>query len=211
VPSRAGRPPLADTLTAEILPLLEAARYLERRAEALLAPRRLGESGRPLWLAGTDQIVLREPWGAILILAPSNYPIMLPGIQALQALVAGNAVAWKPGRGGAPASRAIGALLVEAGLPPDLLDVTADDDETGRSLAASGFDRIVLTGSAATGRGVLAAAAANLTPCTMELSGADPVYVLPGADFASMEAPPASRPAACSPAQRRSPASSPCS
>jgi acyl-CoA reductase-like NAD-dependent aldehyde dehydrogenase len=173
--------PIADTLAAEILPTLEAARFLEREAAGLLAPKRLGRAGRPLWLAGIDQLVTRAPYGALLILAPSNYPLMLPAIQALQALAAGNAVAWKPGRGGAAAARAIRDLLLESGLPPELIHIADEDDATGKSLAEAGFDRIVLTGSATTGRAVLAAAAATLTPCTVELSGADPVYVLPGA------------------------------
>ncbi len=172
----------ADTLTAEILPLLEAARFLERRAAGLLAPVRLGSAGRPLWLAGVEQVVIRAPFGAVLILGPSNYPLMLPGIQALQALAAGNAVAWKPGRGGAAAASSMAALLFEAGLPTDLLDIAGEDDAAGERLASSGFDRIVLTGSAATGRAVLARAAESLTPCTVELSGADPVFVLSGAD-----------------------------
>ena len=175
--------PLADTLSAEVLPLLEAARFLERRAVALLASRRLGISGRPLWLAGIDQVVTRVPYGAVLILGPSNFPIMLAGIQALQALVAGNAVAWKPGRGGYDAARAVALLLAEAGLPIGLLHVADESDATGKALVDAGFDRIVLTGSAVTGRAVLARAAGDLTPCTVELSGADPMFILPGADL----------------------------
>ncbi len=174
--------PLADTLTAEILPVLEAARFLEREAETLLAARRLGR-GRPLWLAGIDQVVVRAPFGAVLILAPSNYPIMLPAIQTLQALVAGNAVAWKPGRGGAASAHAIAGLLAEAGLPEGLLLIADETEAAAKRLAGGGFDRIVLTGSAATGRAVLANVAKTLTPCTVELSGADPVFVLPGADL----------------------------
>lgn len=176
------RPP-ADTIAAEILPLLDAARFLEREAEALLAPRRLGRRGRPAWLVGHDAVAERVPLGAVLVIAPSNYPILLGGIQAMQGLIAGNGVALKPGRGGADSAAALAALLARAGLPDGLLAVTDADDDTGRTLARLDFDRIVLTGSGATGRAVLAAAAPNLVPCTMELSGADPVFVLPGADL----------------------------
>ena len=172
--------PRADTLTAEILPLLEAARFLEREAPALLSPRRL-RRGRPLWLFGVKAGLHREPLGAILILAPGNYPIFLPGAQILQALVAGNAVALKPAPAGAAAAHALAALLAEAGLPPGLLHVLGPDD--GPSAVRSGYDHILLTGAAETGAKVLEAAAATLTPCTMELSGADPVFVLPGADL----------------------------
>ena len=172
--------PIADTLVAEVLPLLEAARFLERRAPRLLAPRRLWRR-RPLWLFGVTAWLHREPVGTVLILAPGNYPLFLPGVQALQALVAGNAVALKPAPEGVVAAAAFAAVLAEAGLPPGVLRVLDPGD--GPSAVAAGFDRIVLTGSAETGARVLAAAAASLTPCTMELSGSDAVFVLPGADL----------------------------
>lgn len=172
--------PVADTLVAEVLPLLEAARFLEREAPRLLAPR-APRGRRPLWLLGVRATLRRERLGAVLILAPGNYPLFLAGAQALQALVAGNAVAWKPAPGGEAVAHALAALLAEAGLPPGVLQVL--DTEAGPAAVAAGFDHIVLTGSAVTGAAVLAAAARTLTPCTMELSGVDAVHVLPGADL----------------------------
>jgi len=176
------RRPLADTLTAEVLPLLAAIRFLERRAARLLAPRRL-RGGRPLWLFGVTAEVHREPCGVVLILAPSNYPLFLPGAQLLQALAAGNAVCVKPAPGCAAPLQALAAILAEAGLPPGVLQVLDESIVTGAAAASAAFDRIVLTGSAETGRAVLAAAAPRLTPATMELSGNDAVFVLPGADI----------------------------
>ena len=170
--------PAADTLVAEVLPLLEAARFLERRAASLLAPRRL-RGGRPLWLFGVTAWIRREPLGVVLILAPGNYPLFLPGAQALQALAAGNAVCLKPAPEGAEAAAAFAAVIHDAGMPPGVLQVLGPDD--GPAAVAAGFDHIVLTGSAETGVRVLQAAAPLLTPCTMELSGADAVFVLPGA------------------------------
>jgi acyl-CoA reductase-like NAD-dependent aldehyde dehydrogenase len=179
VPQRAA----ADTLVAEVLPLAEAARWLARTAPRLLAPR-CPPGGRPLWLAGVRAEVWREPLGAVLILAPGNYPLFLPGVQALQALAAGNAVCAKPAPGRAAVLHAFTALLVEAGLPADALQVLDEGVETGRAAAAAGFDLVVLTGSAATGEQVLAACARTLTPAVAELSGCDAVFVLPGADLA---------------------------
>ncbi len=174
------RRPVADTLVAEVLPLLEAARFLERRAARLLAPRRL-RGGRPLWLLGVSAEIRREALGAVLILAPGNYPLFLPGVQALQAIVAGNAVALKPAPEGVAAAAAFAGVMARAGLPDGVLQLL--DAADGPAAVAAGFDRIVLTGSAETGARVLAAAAATLTPCTMELSGSDAVFVLPGADL----------------------------
>lgn len=178
------RPP-ADTLVAEVLPLAESARWLVRHAPRVLATRPAGP-GRPLWLAGVRSEVRREPLGAVLVLSPSNYPLFLPGAQALQALAAGNAVCVKPAPGCAEPMRRFAALLAEAGLPPGVLHLLDEGVATGEAASRAGFDRILLTGSAETGSRVLAAAAEHLTPATMELSGADPVFVLPGADLDSV-------------------------
>jgi acyl-CoA reductase-like NAD-dependent aldehyde dehydrogenase len=178
----AHRRPLSETLVSEVLPLAEAARFLERNAVRLLAPRILGR-GRPLWLLGVRAEIRREPLGVVLILAPSNYPLFLPGVQILQALTAGNAVCAKPAPGCAAPLRHLADVLREAELPAGVLTVLDESPETGAAAAHAGFDRIVLTGSAQTGRLVLQAAAASLTPTTMELSGNDAVFVLPGADM----------------------------
>jgi acyl-CoA reductase-like NAD-dependent aldehyde dehydrogenase len=181
------RRPLADTLTAEVLPLLAGMRFLERRAARILAPHRL-RGGRPLWLFGVTAEIHREPCGTVLILAPSNYPLFLPGAQIVQALVAGNAVCAKPAPGCAAPLQALAAIFAEAGLPAGVLHVLDDSVATGVAAASAAFDRILLTGSAATGRSVLAAAAPRLTPATMELSGNDAVFVLPGADVEAVAA-----------------------
>jgi acyl-CoA reductase-like NAD-dependent aldehyde dehydrogenase len=184
----AGRRPPAETLVAEILPLLEAARFLIRAAPALLATRALGNRGRPAWLAGVSAEVRREPLGVVLVLAPSNYPLFLPGTQILQALAAGNAVCVKPARDGTRVLSALADTLARAGLPDGLIHLLGEDLETGRAAVAAGFDHIVLTGAAETGIDVLRTAAATLTPCTMELSGNDAVFVLPDADLALVAA-----------------------
>lgn len=174
----------AEVLSSEVIPLADACRFLEREAERVLAPRRLGAEGRPFWLSGVEAEVRREPLGVVLVVAPSNYPLFLPGVQALQALAAGNAVLWKPGRGGTLAASLVAGLAAEAGLDPRLLAVLPEDPETARAALAAGIDKVVLTGSAATGREVLSELASRLVPATMELSGCDALFVLPGADLA---------------------------
>jgi len=179
---RADRPE-SEVLSAEIVPLAEACRFLEREAPRLLASRKLGADGRPAWLAGVDAEVRREPLGVFLVIAPSNNPLFLPGVQAAQALAAGNAVLWKPGRDGLAAARAFAELVAAAGLPPGLLTVLPEHPGAARDAIAAGVDKVLLTGSAATGREVLADLAPRLTPATMELSGCDALFVLPGADL----------------------------
>jgi acyl-CoA reductase-like NAD-dependent aldehyde dehydrogenase len=180
---RGGERPEAEVLSSEVIPLLDAFRFLEREAAHLLSPRRLGSQGRPFWLSGVDAEVRREPLGVLLVIAPSNYPLFLPGVQAGQALAAGNAVLWKPGREGMPAARVLVRLATEAGLDPRLLTVLPEEPEAARTALAAGVDKVLLTGSAATGRAVLAELAGRLVPATMELSGCDALYVLPGADL----------------------------
>ena len=172
--------PEADSLSAEILPLAEAAAFLVRRAPRILGTSRLNPAG-PLWLFGVRQEIRREPRGAVLILGPGNYPLFLPGAQALQALAAGNAVAIKPAPGKSEPMHALAALLAQAGLPEGLLTVLPED--AGPDAVRAGYDFIVLTGSAPTGVAVARVAAETLTPATMELSGVDAVFVLPGADL----------------------------
>ena len=173
----------ADTQVAEIVPLLAACKFLEKEAANLLAPRRLGSRGRPLWLLGVSSEVHRVALGRVLVIAPSNYPLFLPGVQVLQALAAGNAVVWKPGRGGRPVALLFAAILAQAGLPQNLLIVTDESIEAAREVVADGVDKVFFTGSAASGRALLRQLAETLTPCVAELSGCDAVFVLPSADL----------------------------
>ncbi len=176
-----GRRPAADTLTGEILPVLEACRFLERRAPGLLRTsggyRRAG-----LWLAGTRSKTLREPYGVVLIIAPSNYPLMLPAIQTLQALAAGNAVIVQAAPGAAAAPQRMARLLRESGLPDSLVTVIADLD-ISHALIGMPIDKLFFTGSGETGDQVLKLASEHRIPATMELSGWDPMIVLRDADL----------------------------
>ncbi len=176
------RRPVAECLSSEILPLVDAIRFLERRLPRLLAPRRLGRTGRPAWLTGADLTLFREPLGTVLVIAPSNYPLLLPGTHVLQALAAGNIVQVKPAPGCASLMQRLYALLRRAGLPPDALAVLSTD-VAAAAAAIPAVDHVVFTGSHATGQRVLASAGRHGVPVTPEMSGHDPVFVLPGADL----------------------------
>jgi acyl-CoA reductase-like NAD-dependent aldehyde dehydrogenase len=174
---------VADSLVAEVLPLVEACRFLEREAAEILSPQKLTSRNRPLWLRRVEAETTREPLGVVLIVAPANYPLFLPGVQALQALAAGNAVLWKPAPGGTAAAAALRASLVACGLDPALLQLLDDTPQAAADAIAAGVDKVFLTGSASTGAAVLSQLAPHLTPSVMELSGCDAVFVLPGADL----------------------------
>lgn len=176
----------ADTLSAEVLPLLDACKFLEREAEEILQPRRPGRHRLPLWLHGIHTEVHRDPLGIVLVLAPSNYPLFLPGVQALQALAAGNACIWKPAAGCESIAHAMRQSLLDAGLAPELLWVTDASVEIAKALLGAPVDKVFLTGSAATGQDVLRQLAGSVTPAVMELSGCDAVFILQEADLATV-------------------------
>lgn len=185
-PASLGRKP-SESLTSEIIPLAEACRFLELQATPLLRAKRLSRRGRPFWLGKVSIEVQRDPHGVVLVIGPANYPLFLPGVQAIQALVAGNAVIVKPGIGGASVMQALGKLMHRAGLPSALFAVLDESTEAAQDAIALGVDKIFVTGSLHSGRAVLRAAAEHVVPVTAELSGMDPVIVLASADVERAE------------------------
>ncbi|MDQ3622896.1 MAG: aldehyde dehydrogenase family protein [Verrucomicrobiota bacterium] len=175
--------PLAEKLVSEVLPLADACRWLERRAARLLAPRRCGKRGRPFWMQGISFEVQRQPFGVVLVIGPGNYPLFLPAVHSLHALVAGNAVILKPAPGTRDVALAFAQLARDAGLNPALLTILAESVETARHAIAEGVDKVIFTGSSGNGRSVLARLAETNTPSVMELSGEDAVLVLADADL----------------------------
>jgi acyl-CoA reductase-like NAD-dependent aldehyde dehydrogenase len=171
-----------DSLTTEIIPLAESCRFLELNAKQILSPQRLSKRGRPMWLRKVGVEVVREPFGIVLVIGPSNYPLFLPAAQALQALVAGNAAMVKPGRGALAVVGAFAQLIERAGLPHNLLTILSEDVSEATEAIRSGVHKIVMTGSSTSGRAVLREAAEHVVPSVVELSGNDAVFVLPSAD-----------------------------
>ncbi|MEM6332578.1 MAG: aldehyde dehydrogenase family protein [Planctomycetota bacterium] len=184
VPARSDR---AEALSGELMPMLAAARWLSRCGAKVLRTRRTGWWTRPSFLPGHRAEVRRRALGVVLIIAPSNYPLMLPGVQAMQALAAGNAVAIKPAPGSGVAVQRFAACLRQAGLPSELLAVLGESAGEAQAAIAAGVDHVVLTGSFSTGRAVQAQLTPRLTPSTMELSGCDACFVLPDATDAQID------------------------
>ena len=172
----------AERLASEVLPLADAIRFLERDAGRLLRPKRFGRRGAPLWLGRTRLEVRREPFGVVLVVGPANYPLLLAGVEAEQALAAGNAVLVKPAPGHSEPVRRLAGLAARAGTDPRLFAVVGEEPRRVEDLVAHGADKVVLTGSAATGEKVLGLLAGHVVPATMELSGHDAVVVGDDAD-----------------------------
>ena len=123
-----------------------------------------------------------EPLGCVLILAPWNYPFLLSLDPLISALAAGNTVVLKPSEH-APAVAALLAEVLPRHLPADVVRVVTGDAATARQWLEEPFDHVFFTGGTAVGREVMAAAARQLTPVTLELGGRNPCLVLDDADL----------------------------
>ncbi|MFN9720396.1 MAG: aldehyde dehydrogenase family protein [Planctomycetota bacterium] len=173
----------AETLAAEVLPLLDACRFLETEASRILRENPVGRRGRPMWLWGNSVVLRPEPLGVVLIIGPSNYPLMLPGIQALQAVASGNVVLIKPAANCSQSMQALVSMAVDAGLPEGVIQLLPESPEAAVEAIHCGVNKVFLTGSANTGRAVSRVLAESATPAVMELSGCDAVFVLDDADL----------------------------
>ncbi|MGN7778910.1 aldehyde dehydrogenase family protein [Mycolicibacterium sp. 22603] len=123
-----------------------------------------------------------EPYGVVLVIGAWNFPFALTLGPAVGALAAGNTVVLKPSEM-APASSALMAELVPRYLDQDAVAVIEGDGVVSQELIDQGFDKICFTGGTEIGRKVYQAAAAHLTPVTLELGGKSPVIVAADADI----------------------------
>jgi acyl-CoA reductase-like NAD-dependent aldehyde dehydrogenase len=127
--------------------------------------------------------LVREPHGVIGIISPWNYPFSIPATESLAALVAGNAVVLKPSEFTPQVALKLASLLHSSGVPKDVFQVIVGDGATGSALVQSPIDKLVFTGSVATGKRIAVAAAECLLPVVLELGGKDPMLVLDDADI----------------------------
>ncbi|MER6186120.1 aldehyde dehydrogenase family protein [Streptomyces sp. NPDC001652] len=122
-----------------------------------------------------------DPLGVVLVIAPWNFPLHLLIDPIIGALAAGNTVVAKPSEMSVHTS-AVASRLLREYFDADVLTVVEGGAEETTALLAQRFDQIFYTGNGTVGRIVMAAAAKNLTPVTLELGGKSPVFVAPDAD-----------------------------
>ncbi|NUR05194.1 MAG: aldehyde dehydrogenase family protein [Streptomyces sp.] len=122
-----------------------------------------------------------DPLGVVLVIAPWNFPLHLLIDPIIGALAAGNTVVAKPSEISVHTS-AVASRLLRQYFDADVLTVVEGGAEETTALLEQRFDHIFYTGNGTVGRIVMAAAAKNLTPVTLELGGKSPVFVAPDAD-----------------------------
>ena len=134
----------------------------------------------PVYLQPASAFLQRQPLGVVGVLSPWNYPVQLALGPVITALAAGNRVMLKPSEL-TPATSALMAELIGQAFAPDEVCVVLGDGDNDIELAAQfsslPFDHLFFTGSTAVGRIVAKAAAANLTPTTLELGGKSPCII----------------------------------
>ena len=172
--------PTVEALNTEVLVVLDAAQFSIRTAHRFLRKQPLPH-GNPAMKTKRGHLV-REPYGVIGIIAPWNYPFSICAVETLGALVMGNAVVLKPSELTPLVALELQKLLLAAGLHPDLMQVVIGEGPAGAALLESPVDKVIFTGSVATGRRVGEAAARRLLPVVLELGGKDPLIVLDDAD-----------------------------
>ncbi len=173
--------PLVESLLTEVVVALDSARFAIENAHNVLRPETVSH-GNPIMKLKRGRIVY-EPIGVVAIISPWNYPLSTPASETLAALVTGNAVIIKPSEFTPLATLELQRLLHAAGVPKDVLAVVIGEGPTGAALIESGVDKVIFTGSVATGKKVAELAARQLVPAVLELGGKDPMIVLEDADI----------------------------
>ncbi len=130
----------------------------------------------PIYLQPASAYLQRQPLGVVGVVSPWNYPVQLALGPVITALAAGNRVMLKPSEL-TPATSALMAELIDKAFAPDEVCVVLGDGELAAEFSSLPFDHLFFTGSTAVGRIVAKAAAANLTPTTLELGGKSPCII----------------------------------
>ena len=162
-----------ETLLGDVMPVLAEIDHLRTHLRRWMRPQRR----RPGWRLWPAKVQVRYvPLGVVGVISPWNYPIQLALAPLAAAIAAGNHVYLKPSEHSPHTSKFLHALLAHV-FPPERVAVAMGDAELGAAFAGLPFDHLLFTGSTAIGRKVMAAAAANLTPVTLELGGKSPAVV----------------------------------
>ncbi len=175
--------PHVEALFSDVLVALETAKYYARYAPKLLADQRVAHHN--LAVKAKSGRLRFEPRGAIGVIAPWNYPLAISLSQAIPAIVAGNSVILKPSELTPSCGQLIAECFAAAGFPRDVLQVVQGAGEVASALIDARPDKIIFTGSVATGKRVAEACARHLIPSVLELGGKDAMIVLADADLAA--------------------------
>ena len=178
---------LAVTLTSEVGKPIRQSRnelngllsridFFLAQAQATLAPQQVFDEG------GTRELISFDPIGVVVNISAWNYPYFVGGNVFVPALLAGNAVLYKPSEFATLTGLHIARLLHESGVPVDVFVPLVGGGAVGAALLAQDVDGVFFTGSHATGARIAAAVGPRFIKLQLELGGKDPTYVCEDAD-----------------------------
>ncbi|HEY9648822.1 MAG TPA: aldehyde dehydrogenase family protein, partial [Chroococcidiopsis sp.] len=136
--------------------------------------------------SGLQEQISHEPLGVIANISAWNYPYFVGSNVFIPALLAGNAVLYKPSEFVPLTGMAIARLMTEAGLPDGLFQTILGTGAAGAELLSHPLNGVFFTGSYATGAKIASAAASQMMKVQLELGGKDPVYVADDVDIAAV-------------------------
>lgn len=168
-----GHRSLHESRIADGMTVLNEIDHLRRHLRGWMKPRRVGVGWRFLPARAETRA---EPVGVVGVISPWNYPVNLALIPLATAIAAGNHVYLKPSEHTPRTTAFLRELLAEV-FPADRVAVAQGGAEVAGAFAGLPLDHLVFTGSTAVGRKVMAAAAPNLTPLTLELGGKSPAIL----------------------------------
>lgn len=171
--------PELETYATELGILHNEISYTIRHLKKWAKPRRI----KGTWINfPSSNYIMAEPYGAVLIIAPWNYPVQLALLPLVGAIAAGNTVIVKPSEITTHTSSVLKRLMSKW-FKEEFIAVVEGGVEVNQALLAEDFDHIFFTGSTRVGKIVMEAAAKNLTPVTLELGGKSPCIVDDSADL----------------------------
>jgi acyl-CoA reductase-like NAD-dependent aldehyde dehydrogenase len=173
--------PRVEAIFADVFVALDTAAYFARHGARLLRPERVPHHSMAA-KAKSGRIVY-EPLGVIGIISSWNYPLAIPLSQIIPSVAAGNAVVCKTSEFTPQCGAMIEKLFLDAGFPKDLVAVVQGGGDVGQAMIDATPDKVLFTGSVATGRRVAEACAKKLIPTVLELGGKDAMIVLGDADL----------------------------
>jgi len=173
--------PRVEALFADIFVALDSAEYWSRNAASTLRTRRVPHHSTAA--KAKRGYLIYDPLGVIAIISSWNYPLAIPLSQIIPALAAGNAVVCKTSDFTPQCGALIETLFVDAGFPKGLVSIVQGGGEVGQALIDASPDKVMFTGSVATGRRVAEACAKKLIPSVLELGGKDAMIVLADANL----------------------------
>ncbi|MGV9679710.1 aldehyde dehydrogenase family protein [Nocardia sp. NPDC003482] len=171
-----------DDAFLELMLALEHIKWAASNAEKVLKTKKVSPGAL---MSNFAAYIEQRPLGVVGVIGPWNYPVYTPNGSIGYALAAGNTVVFKPSEYSTGIGNFLAQLFAEANPElPDGVFVTINGyGETGAALVRADIDKIAFTGSAATGKKIMAAAAERLTPVLLECGGKDAVIVAADADI----------------------------